>query len=114
MEEAWNVRAAEYERRHECGHEMRKRTQGTPGNFKTPVSEQGSRAAGDARPGFSGFFCTSDHINTEMENEPTAIWANPREPTIHPMLEWSDDLKIRDTNLYLDSRVTRPLCFVSH
>lgn len=30
------------------------------------------------------------------------------------MLEWSDDLKIRGTELYLDSRVTRSLCFVSH
>ena len=30
------------------------------------------------------------------------------------MLEWADDLKIRGTELYLDSRQPRPLCFVSH
>ena len=30
------------------------------------------------------------------------------------MLEWADDLKIRGTDLYLDSRRPRPLCFVSH
>jgi Cft2 family RNA processing exonuclease len=30
------------------------------------------------------------------------------------MLEWADDLKIRGTELYLDSRRPRPLCFVSH
>jgi Cft2 family RNA processing exonuclease len=30
------------------------------------------------------------------------------------MLEWADDLKIRETDLYLDSRQPRPLCFVSH
>lgn len=30
------------------------------------------------------------------------------------MLEWSDDLKIRGSPLYLDSRAPRPLCFVSH
>jgi Cft2 family RNA processing exonuclease len=30
------------------------------------------------------------------------------------MLEWADDLKIRDTELYLDSRRPRRRCFVSH
>src|SRR5215217_5207999 len=30
------------------------------------------------------------------------------------MLEWAEDLKIRGTELYLDSRQPRPLCFVSH
>src|SRR5687768_4612640 len=30
------------------------------------------------------------------------------------MLEWDDDLKIRATALYLDSRSPRPRCFVSH
>ena len=30
------------------------------------------------------------------------------------MLEWADDLKIAGTDLYLDSRQPRPLCFVSH
>ncbi len=30
------------------------------------------------------------------------------------MLEWADDLKIAGASLYLDSRVSRPLCFVSH
>ena len=30
------------------------------------------------------------------------------------MLEWADDLKIRGTELYLDSRSARPTCFVSH
>ena len=30
------------------------------------------------------------------------------------MLEWADDLKIRGTDLYLDSRSPRPLCFISH
>jgi Cft2 family RNA processing exonuclease len=30
------------------------------------------------------------------------------------MLEWSDDLKIRGTGVYLDSRRPRPLCVVSH
>ncbi len=30
------------------------------------------------------------------------------------MLEWADDLKIRGTDLFLDSRAARPLCFVSH
>ena len=30
------------------------------------------------------------------------------------MLAWADDLKIRGTDLYLDSRQPRPLCFVSH
>ncbi|MEA2736211.1 MAG: putative mRNA 3-end processing factor [Humisphaera sp.] len=30
------------------------------------------------------------------------------------MLEWSDDLKIRGTGIYLDSRKPRPLCVVSH
>lgn len=30
------------------------------------------------------------------------------------MLEWDDDLKIHHTGLYLDSRRSRPLCFVSH
>ena len=30
------------------------------------------------------------------------------------MLEWADDLKIRGTGLYLDSRGSRPLCFISH
>jgi Cft2 family RNA processing exonuclease len=33
---------------------------------------------------------------------------------IHSMLEWSEDLKIRETSLYLDSRRPRPCCFVSH
>src|SRR5687768_18263891 len=27
-----------------------------------------------------------------------------------PMIEWSDDLKIRGTGIYLDSRTPRPLC----
>lgn len=30
------------------------------------------------------------------------------------MLEWADDLKIQNLDLYLDSRQTRALCFVSH
>lgn len=30
------------------------------------------------------------------------------------MLEWADDLKIAGTSLYLDSRVSRGSCFVSH
>jgi Cft2 family RNA processing exonuclease len=30
------------------------------------------------------------------------------------MLEWADDLKVRDTELYLDSRTPRRRCFVSH
>ncbi len=30
------------------------------------------------------------------------------------MLEWKDDLRIRNTPLYLDSRQPRPLCFISH
>jgi Cft2 family RNA processing exonuclease len=30
------------------------------------------------------------------------------------MLEWSDDLKVAGTELYLDSRVSRGVCFVSH
>lgn len=30
------------------------------------------------------------------------------------MLEWADDLKIHDSDLYLDSRRPRPLCFISH
>jgi Cft2 family RNA processing exonuclease len=30
------------------------------------------------------------------------------------MLEWSDDLKIRGTNLFLDSRQSREICLVSH
>jgi putative mRNA 3-end processing factor len=30
------------------------------------------------------------------------------------MLEWSDDLKIGGTGLFLDSRADRPLCFISH
>ncbi len=30
------------------------------------------------------------------------------------MLEWADDLKIRGTGLFLDSRDPRPLCFISH
>ena len=30
------------------------------------------------------------------------------------MLEWADDLKLRGTELYLDSRRPRPRCFVSH
>src|SRR4051812_47459045 len=30
------------------------------------------------------------------------------------MLEWADDLKIRDCDLYLDSRQPRARCFVSH
>ncbi|HEV2294858.1 MAG TPA: MBL fold metallo-hydrolase RNA specificity domain-containing protein [Tepidisphaeraceae bacterium] len=30
------------------------------------------------------------------------------------MLEWADDLKVRDSELYLDSRQPRALCFVSH
>jgi Cft2 family RNA processing exonuclease len=30
------------------------------------------------------------------------------------MLQWADDLKIAGTDLYLDSRQPRPLCFVSH
>ena len=30
------------------------------------------------------------------------------------MLEWADDLKLCGTELYLDSRVPRPRCFVSH
>jgi Cft2 family RNA processing exonuclease len=30
------------------------------------------------------------------------------------MLEWANDLKIANTNLYLDSRECRGLCFVSH
>ena len=30
------------------------------------------------------------------------------------MLEWADDLKVRDTELYLDSRTPRTRCFVSH
>src|SRR5580765_3031567 len=30
------------------------------------------------------------------------------------MLEWADDLKIRDCDLYLDSRQSRGQCFVSH
>ncbi len=30
------------------------------------------------------------------------------------MLEWDNDLRIRNTPLYLDSRQPRPLCFVSH
>jgi putative mRNA 3-end processing factor len=30
------------------------------------------------------------------------------------MLEWADDLKVAGTQLYLDSRCTRGICFVSH
>src|SRR5438874_10755435 len=30
------------------------------------------------------------------------------------MLEWAEDLKISDCDLYLDSRQPRGLCFVSH
>src|SRR3954467_1053992 len=30
------------------------------------------------------------------------------------MLEWADDLKIAGTSLYLDSRISRGDCFVSH
>ena len=30
------------------------------------------------------------------------------------MLEWADDLKIRDTSLYLDGRSPRARCFISH
>jgi Cft2 family RNA processing exonuclease len=30
------------------------------------------------------------------------------------MLEWADDLRLCGTELYLDSRVPRPRCFVSH
>ena len=30
------------------------------------------------------------------------------------MLEWADDLKLCDLDLYLDSRRPRPVCFVSH
>src|SRR3954467_14495436 len=30
------------------------------------------------------------------------------------MLDWSDDLRVMGTGLHLDSRVPRPLCFVSH
>jgi Cft2 family RNA processing exonuclease len=31
-----------------------------------------------------------------------------------PMLEWRDDLKLAESELYLDSRQCRALCFVSH
>src|SRR5579872_5837267 len=30
------------------------------------------------------------------------------------MFEWADDLKIRNTDLYLDSCRSRELCFMSH
>src|SRR3954465_15779582 len=30
------------------------------------------------------------------------------------MLDWQDDLKLLDSELYLDSRQRRALCFVSH
>ena len=30
------------------------------------------------------------------------------------MLQWADDLKIRGTDLFLDSRTSRDLCFISH
>lgn len=30
------------------------------------------------------------------------------------MLDWQDDLKLEQSDLYLDSRQARPLCFVSH
>ena len=48
--------------------------------------------------------------STLVQNEPTA----PRAYDSAPMLEWSDDLKIRGTGIYLDSRTPRPLCVVSH
>src|SRR6266851_5804172 len=36
------------------------------------------------------------------------------ERIIGPMFEWADDLKIRNVDLYLDSRQPRQTCFVSH